>query len=187
MKKFDIEKVANAIKFFLNNNVQYLGKTKLMKLLFFADKLHLQKFGKPIFYDRYFKLPFGPVPTLTLNIIDSLNEIENQDLRVYTEKFKKHIEIEEQQIDNIKQNRFKILNEFDKDYFSKSEIEVLKQITKEYRDLNAKDISEISHKLPEYKYTEMLDMISYEDMALESREYITFIQETNRDFERIFK
>jgi len=43
MKKFDIEKVANAIKFFLNNNVQYLGKTKLMKLLFFADKLHLQK------------------------------------------------------------------------------------------------------------------------------------------------
>jgi len=65
MQGFDIEKVANAIKYFKNRNVKFLGKTKLMKLLFFADKLHLQRFGKPIFYDKYFKLPYGPVPTLT--------------------------------------------------------------------------------------------------------------------------
>jgi uncharacterized phage-associated protein len=66
-----------------------------MKLLFFADKEHLSRYGIPIFYDKYFKLPHGPVLSLTLNIIDSLNEVENFDLMEYTEALKEHISIKE--------------------------------------------------------------------------------------------
>ena len=188
MRKYDIEKIANAIKFFNINNVHFLGKTKLMKLLFFADKLHLQKFGRPIFYDKYFKLPHGPVPSLTLNIIDSLNEEENYDLQEYTELFKKHIATKEKMLDNgMKQTIFEIKTEFDEEAFSKSEIEILTQVAKMFKDINAKQISEISHELPEYKYTEVNDIIDYADMAPENKEYIEFIEKTNKELDHLLQ
>ena len=55
MNQYSIEKVANAIIYFLDNGVEYFGKTKLMKLMFFADKYHLQKYMRTVFADN----PFG--------------------------------------------------------------------------------------------------------------------------------
>jgi len=37
-------------------------KKELCKLLFFADKLHLLRYGRPITGDRYFALEQGPSP-----------------------------------------------------------------------------------------------------------------------------
>jgi len=188
MNKYDIEKIVNAIKFFKNKNVLHLGKTKLMKLLFFADKKHLQMFGRPIFYDKYFKLPHGPVPSLTLNIIDSLNEDENYDLQEYATEFRKHIKIKESKFDNgIKQTEFEVIGDFDEEVFSKSELKVLEIVAQEFKDINAKRISDLSHELPEYKYTEMNDIIEYAEMAPEQKEYIEHIEKVNKEFEHILR
>lgn len=46
--KFDIKKVAHAILFFQQQGVQHLAKTKLMKLMFYADKYHLQTYMRPV-------------------------------------------------------------------------------------------------------------------------------------------
>jgi uncharacterized phage-associated protein len=188
MEKFDIEKVANAIKFFQDHDVKHLGKTKLMKMLFFADKYHLQNYGRPIFYDRYFRLPHGPVPSITLNVIDSLNEVENYDLEEYAEKFRRHIAVNERTVAReIKQMTFTPLSDFDEEYFARSELEMLQKVAEEFRTINARRISELSHTLPEYANTPPNDIIDYSVMAPEQREYLDFIEETNREFEHILR
>lgn len=57
------EKLEQAILFFLQHaNNEHLGKTKLMKLLYFADFDHFEQYGESITGARYRKLAQGPVP-----------------------------------------------------------------------------------------------------------------------------
>ena len=79
MNQYSIEKVANAIIFFVEKNIEHFGKTKLMKLMYFADKEHLEKFGRVMFYDDYRKLPRGPVATLTYNLSNNTGVLNNND------------------------------------------------------------------------------------------------------------
>ena len=183
--KYDIEKVANAIKFFKENGTKHLGKTKLMKLLFFADKEHLLRYGIPIFDDKYFKLPHGPVPILTLNIIDSLNEIENFDLIEYIDILKKHISITKENYNGYSFNNFEIKKPFDIEIFSKSELEVLELITNKYKDFTAIQISQLSHLLPEYKNTPLSEIIDYSKMADTQSEYIEFLEKESKELESV--
>lgn len=69
MEYYDVKKIANAIIFFIDSDVKNLGRTKLMKLFFYADKYHLETYGKSIFSHSYTKLPKGPVPTWIYSII----------------------------------------------------------------------------------------------------------------------
>jgi uncharacterized phage-associated protein len=41
----------------------------LLKLLFFAEKVHLNKFGRPIVGDRFFARQYGPVPEITYDLL----------------------------------------------------------------------------------------------------------------------
>ena len=41
----------------------------ILKLLFFADKEHLNEWGRPIVGDRYYALPYGPVAQVTYDIL----------------------------------------------------------------------------------------------------------------------
>jgi hypothetical protein len=45
-------------------------KYDIAKAIFIADWWHLQEFGRPITYDNYAALPDGPVPSLTLSILE---------------------------------------------------------------------------------------------------------------------
>ncbi len=66
-------KLEQAILFFLTYaNNAHLGKTKLMKLLYYADFDHFEKFDVPITGARYRKLPHGPVPDDAANALDAL-------------------------------------------------------------------------------------------------------------------
>src|ERR1700730_748466 len=40
------------------------------KVLYFADKTHLNRYGRPILGDTYFALAQGPVPTLAYDMIE---------------------------------------------------------------------------------------------------------------------
>ena len=56
-------KYENAILFFIkycNNN--YLGATKLNKLLYYLDFISVRDTGKPVTGDQYVNKQFGPVP-----------------------------------------------------------------------------------------------------------------------------
>lgn len=57
------DKLEQAILFFLHDpHIVQLGRTKLMKLLYFADFDHYERHHESITGARYYKLPFGPSP-----------------------------------------------------------------------------------------------------------------------------
>lgn len=51
----------------------------IAKILFYADKYHLNMYGRPIVGDTYTAMPHGPVPQVVYNILKS-DEIEYQSL-----------------------------------------------------------------------------------------------------------
>ena len=60
---FSAEKLQQVILYFLEriNNV-HLGRTKLMKLLYFVDFDHYENYGRSVTGASYRKLPHGPYP-----------------------------------------------------------------------------------------------------------------------------
>lgn len=54
---------------YLASKVSDLDILKAMKLLYFIDKHHLIRHGRPITGDTYYKLPYGPVPTLSYDLL----------------------------------------------------------------------------------------------------------------------
>lgn len=64
------EKIVETLLFVLNR-VDYVDKHKLSKILYFADKSHLEKYGRTITGDSYVKMKFGPVPSRTYDLIKS--------------------------------------------------------------------------------------------------------------------
>src|SRR5258706_7092031 len=59
--RFNPQKFVQALVFFSKSGVKDLTKMKIHKLLFFADKLHLIRYGRPIVGDHYFALDHGPL------------------------------------------------------------------------------------------------------------------------------
>ena len=47
---------------------------RIVKLLYFADKLHLERYGRFITGDRYIAMEYGPVPS---NVYDMLKAARN--------------------------------------------------------------------------------------------------------------
>lgn len=70
--EFDPVKLGQALAFLAGAGVTDLTRLKAAKLLYFADKLHLLRYGRPIVGDTYYCLDYGPVPTASLNIINDL-------------------------------------------------------------------------------------------------------------------
>jgi uncharacterized phage-associated protein len=77
--KFAPGKLVAAIAYFAQCGLPKLDKLKTVKLLYFADKEHLLKHGRPILGDVYFCMPHGPVPSYSKNIIDdTLDESDSE-------------------------------------------------------------------------------------------------------------
>ena len=82
---FEAAKLAQALAF-LATSVRDLSKLKAAKLLYFADKQHLLQHGRPIIGNRYHCLDCGPVPAVSLNIINDL--ISPVRIRIAGKEFK---------------------------------------------------------------------------------------------------
>src|SRR5471030_2768319 len=74
------DKMKQVVLYFLEriNNV-HLGRSKLMKLLYFVDFDHYEKHGEAITSAIYRKLPHGPVPTKVEKLIKKM--VDNGDVR----------------------------------------------------------------------------------------------------------
>jgi len=55
-----------------------IDKLAAIKLLFFADRYHLRKYGRLITEDTYYALPHGPVASNALDVVNSVLLKEHQ-------------------------------------------------------------------------------------------------------------
>lgn len=66
--KFNEARTREAVLFILNS-LDAVDKHKLSKLLYFADKIHLERYGRTITGDEYIKMEYGPVPSTVYDVI----------------------------------------------------------------------------------------------------------------------
>jgi uncharacterized phage-associated protein len=114
---------------------------KLMKLLYFADRLALAQLGRPISYDMYVSMPQGPVLSRTLDLMTEEPE-PHADHPSYWRTF-----ISEPHEYEVSLLRDDIPN----DQLSRAEEEILDRVFAQYGRLSRWEIRDLSHRLPEWQ------------------------------------
>lgn len=113
---------------------------KAIKLIYFADRYHLRRYGRPVTNDEYVAMGYGPVGSKTKDIAENtsfLDAIESE----YNKKY-----IKRQGIHDIQS-----VNDLDMNVFSDSDIEALEFAIKHFGHLGQFQLAEVSHAYPEWK------------------------------------
>ena len=151
--KPNLEKFTNVVLYFLNSERVY--KTKLNKLLFYADFYHYKLFCIGISGSRYRASPFGPVPS----------EYD----AIYNWLFKKgYININEKIENRRVTETFETNERFNENIFNKEELNTLKTVYQKFKKFNATKLKNFSHK--EIGWIENMKerkIINYQDYAFD--------------------
>ncbi len=145
-KSLDLAKLFNAIIYFCKGGIL---KTKLNKLLFYADFKHFKEYAVSITGARYVHIPFGPV------------------LDKYAYYFATLVEEGAIKVEEITYGadavgeRFIAAKEPDLSLFSESELKILATVKEHFKGFSAKRITDFSHKEKGYKATPSGRLISY--------------------------
>lgn len=146
-KKFDLDKFRNTIKYF--SYPEKVFKTKLTKLLFYADFVHYRQYSISITGSCYAHLPYGPVPD---NYETLLGLILDKDKSIRIEEIWQYDFPGETYISNSPPD-FTI--------FTDSEIKTLATIKEKFNDFNVRRIRDFSHNEKGYQATNDGELISF--------------------------
>lgn len=147
--QYDADKAREAVLRLLHRHGGSMDKLKLIKLLFYADRAHLVRYGRPIVGGHYFAMNLGPVSS---ELKDNIDSTEKDD-----------------------QLPFKIIGSYnlvakepsDENWLSESDLEVLDEIYAEYNHIDSVKLGLMSHNLKAWKNNKPLQggrkPIPYED------------------------
>lgn len=148
-----METYREAILYFLQAcDNDYLGKTKLMKLLYYLDFDHYEQFNLSVTGDVYRKLPYGPVPSEAATVLDWLEwdgAIE-------------HVRLSRGE---RLQDRYTPLREADLSIFAATERAVLERVAEAKATLSLATISEATHREAPWRLTNGIGSIIPYDYA----------------------
>lgn len=144
-RKLDSQKLFNTILFF---SVGGQLKTKLNKLIFYADFKHFKEYSVSITGARYVHLQYGPVP-------DDYDYYFAELLR------ERYLDVEEEILGNY--TGFKCVARVEPDLgtFDQSERDVLEQVISYFRKFGSAEIMKFSHEEAAYASTMEGETISY--------------------------
>jgi len=138
------KKGTQAINYLARKKDGKINKMKALKLIYFADRYHLRKYGRPIVGDTYWAMKFGPVGSNLLNIADlSENKLEKNALQ-YTREYLGHPKGDTKRLEVVSKK------EVDLDVFSQSDIDALENSYKEFGDKDQFELADVTHKYPEW-------------------------------------
>lgn len=141
--RFDREKMVAILTLFASR-VSDLDALKSAKLIYFLDKRHLVRYGRPITGDDYFGMSHGPVPEKAYDIIKAAlskqTPVLPPDLAQYLD------------VDFDRQYpRFVAKAAPDMDVLSESDVEVIEEVFNEYGRLSAWKLRDLTHEEPEVR------------------------------------
>ncbi len=145
-KGLDLNKLFQAAIFFSKEGV---FKTKLCKLLFYADFKHYKDYAISITGSKYAHADHGPVP----------DNYEHYFAALYHDE--QSITIREKVFEDFSGEEFISMIEPDLSIFSDTELEVIAKIKNHFKSYTATKIREFSHNEKGYKETQNGDIISY--------------------------
>jgi uncharacterized phage-associated protein len=143
---FDKAKLVNAVAY-LSRACHNSTKLTICKLLYFADKEHLLKYGRPITGDQYYHLQHGQIPTHGLNMMrGKADPASNALLEKYV---------------TVIGNSIHPKRAIDKRVFSKSDLEILNLVVERYGKMTAQQLWKLAHDEITCKETEEGDAIDF--------------------------
>lgn len=158
--KFDFDKFIATVGIFAKHIKKDLDKLKICKLIYYADKYHLINYGTPIIGDRYVHLQKGPVPSISLDI---MNDILDDEKPVYPDsslnKFTEYLTPKKTLFHKFP--IFVLKNPPEEDCLSESELEAIKNIIDKYGKLSSFQLIEATHKESPWLKTSQTSSIDY--------------------------
>jgi len=134
---------------------RYFGKTKLNKVLFYADFLYYKKTGASITGQEYMRLEQGPAPRRMMPVVE---ELKGARLAFRTEHLFGRV-----------QERPLAIAEPDLTLFSGDQIAMVNEIIEAFWDQTGKAVSDLSHDLPGWQLAEDGETIPYPTIFLSDR------------------
>lgn len=141
-----INKLFNAVEFMCLKAGE--TKTKLNKLLFYADFLHFKEYGKSITGAKYARLPYGPV-------------VDNYEFFLGVMIHKQRLSVEEKMFGNYPGEVYISKENLAIDVFKAEEIQTLAKVKGYFEDFSATMIKDRAHREKGYQETEEYQSISY--------------------------
>lgn len=148
-----------------------------VKFLYLADKEHLNRYGRPITFEKYAAMPYGPVAS---NAYDLLKNPKKN--------FAK-FNITELPFERLELDRMvfigKPLRSVDHDVFSKTDLAVFNEIITKYGTCSFKDLYDLTHEHFAYRHAwdhirspeKKSVVMRYEDMLDEFPEKQSYLEE----------
>lgn len=144
-QRWNLPKILNSFVILAGGGVL---KTKLLKLLFYADFKHFKEHTVSITGLRYVHLPYGPVP-------------DNYDYYLATLQKQGALRVAEKLVGEYSGEEFAAGVEPDLTLFAEAELETLRLVRDRFKKFSAARISRQSHDEVAYKDTAPSDLISY--------------------------
>ena len=145
--RFNVEKFVNAVAY-LSKNCPDSTKLSICKHLYFADKEHLLRYGRPIVGDQYYKLPHGPVPSHGLDMLRGKASAPELAL------LDKYVSVEG--------NAIRPKRDPDRKVFSKTDIEILDWVIGKYGNWPPSALRNESHRHAAWNDSQDSSPIGYE-------------------------
>lgn len=146
-KGFDYEKLCAMVLYFSNKNAELL-KTKLLKLLNYADMIFYKENGISISGSKYVHMPYGPV-------------IQNHELVLWKLAKDNIARIDIVNVANYEKHQVVPEAQFPESVLSEKEIDVLERVYNKFVGFGSVEISDYSHKEKGYRSTSQGEIISY--------------------------
>jgi len=133
-------KAAQALNYFARQGGGSINKLKALKLLFFADRYHLRKFGRPVSECVYYAMTHGPVASEAKSIAEECATLPPK-AREYVRKY----------IRKGEDYDFSAVAEMDAAVLSASDREALEFAWKNFGRFGKYTLRDITHHYPEWK------------------------------------
>lgn len=170
---FDLEKTIQSA-LYVAEKIKVKDLHRIFKILYFADREHLSKYGRPITGDTYIKMERGPVPTKLYDIFKAIRG----DSFFTAGNLKEYFTIHGRYF--VKPEKKPNLR-----YLSKTDISELDDSMLKYGELPHENLSKISHNAA-WEYAEYSGEMAIENILREAgddEEYISYITE-NINFQK---
>lgn len=136
---FNYRKATQALDYFAEKSGGTINKMKALKLVYFADRYHLRKYGRLVTNDTYFAMDNGPVASGAKDLAEE-SDFTGREAQNYASNY----------IEASAKYDYACKKPTDKTELSSSDVEALDYAWDKFGDLDEWAIVTLTHKYPEW-------------------------------------
>lgn len=169
---FNHRKATQALNYLAEKSGGKVNRMKALKLIYFADRYHLRKYGRLITNDTYFAMDNGPVASGVKDIVEESDHVGRE-----AQNYASNYIAASSLYDFMSKKPTEELE------FSDSDIEALNYAWDKFGDLDEWGIVDLTHKYPDwYKHELSLKLLSRVQMDLND-----FFEDSTFQVDRCFE